>query len=480
MRKSYLVIQEDTEFFEITTRKIPLNESLRGGEEKTLTVPLHLTNRALDGFPLSVHFEYKIPGDPHPIETLPISLQIGFGSEFEDIPNPYNIRGKVARDMFIGRDQLIQRIAKTIKTSQQNISVLMYGQYRCGKTNVLLYLKDELETAPNLLIIHLNSLGFIADSQSETPPLYRFFMEILRVLRNSIEEKMKKNEDLIPLKLSIPDDITFYEHPVPLQYFAEVIRDFKDQLSQHWDGTKVVLMIDEFQYIYELIVDNKIDGTSFMMNWKSLLEQDFFSTVLVGPDVIPKFINDPEYANAWGTTEDVPIGYLATEYAQELIEKPIRIGDSSGDSRFRGRAVQRILELTAGNPFYIQYICQWIVDYMNRERANLVTEVDIDQVLQEMISGKKSIDIGRFHNLINSGDKSTDAISEDDALKVLKVIADNSSGKNQCHRDRIDCNTNKDIDVILEDLVTRKVVERNHQSYKIQVGLFKEWLIVNG
>ena len=477
-----LVIQEDKDFFQVTNPEIQLNESLHGGEETTLIVPLHLTKHPLDntGFPLSVHLEYKIPGDPHPIENPPVSLQIRFGSEFKRIDNPYNITGKVAADMFIGRDQLIGRIARSFKKSQQNISVLMYGQFRCGKTNVLLYLKDELEKDPNLHIIHLEGLGNLMDPITKTSALYRFFQQILMRLKDSIETRVKEDEDLTPLKLDFPVDDKFYNHPAPLEYFAEILRNFKDQVSQHWGVTTVVLMIDEFQYIYELIVDKKIDGKAFMMNWKSLLQQDLFSPILVGPDVIPKFINDLDVANMWGTTEDVHIGYLTPQDAQKLIERPIRIGGKNGDSRYRGRAVERVLGLAAGNPFYIQYICHRIVEYMNRKQANLVTEVDVDQVLQEMISGHNAIGIGRFQNLINSGDRSTDAISEDDALKVLTVIAKNSSGTNQCNRDLINCDAEEDVDVILEDLVTRKVVERNNQSYKIQVGLFKEWLIVNG
>ena len=64
-------------------------------------------------------------------------------------------------------------------------------------------------------------------------------------------------------------------------------------------------------------------------------------------------------------------------------------------------------------------------------------------------------------------------------LKVLKAIADNSR-IGPCHRDRVVCETSSSVDTILDDLEKRDVVERREQSYQIQVGLFKEWLIVNG
>ena len=117
---------------------------------------------------------------------------------------------------------------------------------------------------------------------------------------------------------------------------------------------------------------------------------------------------------------------------------------------------------------------------MNVKHAGLVTEADVETVKNELIDGVNALGLDKFDNLINSGDTSPDAIPDDDALKVLKVIADNSSKTDLCHRDKIDCETDLPIDAILDDLEKRDVVKRRAQSYQIQVELFKEWLVVNG
>ena len=114
------------------------------------------------------------------------------------------------------------------------------------------------------------------------------------------------------------------------------------------------------------------------------------------------------------------------------------------------------------------------------KHAGLVTEADIEQVKNELIHDVNALGLDKFDNLINSGDTSLDAISDEDALKVLKVIADNSNRTDPCHRDRILCQTKAPIDTILDDLEKRDVVKRRDRSYQIQVGLFKEWLVVNG
>ena len=283
------------------------------------------------------------------------------------------------------------------------------------------------------------------------------------------------------LDLSIPDDEAFYDHPDPLQRFEETFEELIDLVSnlEDWRNVRVVLLIDEFQYIYDRIVADEIPE-SFMKIWKALLQANYFNVVLVGQDVMPKF--KARFPNEFGTAQDERVTYLKEPDAIKLIEDPIRIGSRQEESRYREQAIPRILDLTAGSPFYIQIICNRLVEYMNERKAVLISEADVEQVKTELIEGSNALAQDKFDNLINSGDTSEDAISDEDALKVLKAIADNGNKTELCHRDRIVCETLEPakVDIILDDLEKRDVVERREQSYQIQVGLFKEWLIING
>ncbi len=214
-----------------------------------------------------------------------------------------------------------------------------------------------------------------------------------------------------------------------------------------------------------------------MKNWKALLQENYFNAVLVGQDVMPKF--KQRFPNEFGTTQDERVTYLRREDASRLIDEPIRIRGRYGESRYRERAIDRILDLTAGSTFYIQILCNRLVEYMNRKRAGLVTEADVEQVKDELVRGVNALGLDKFDNLINSGDTSEDAISDEDALKVLMAIAVNSK-TGPCSRNSITCETHTPVDVILDDLVKRDVVERERgQYFSIRVGLFKEWLIAH-
>ena len=485
-----LIIQEDKTFFSVTEPNIKQNESLRGDEQSILTVPLRVTPDALQAqtFSLPVCAQYRTRTEEQehtPIQNL--SIRLYSEDEFEDIENPYAAyaEGGIVGDanMFFGREELIQNIANAIQKSYlQSKSVMVFGQKRSGKSSVLYHLKRLLEKDKDLLILDLENIATILGEDSnqtedsQASLLNQILKSILTELEYAIEDRI--NENFTPLDLPIPGDQEFYAHPNPLQRFTNIFKSFKRQVSKHedWRGVRVVLLIDEFQYIYDRIVAGQIPE-SFMQNWKALLQANFFHAVLVGQDVMPKF--KARFPNEFGTTQDERVTYLKPDDARRLIDEPIRIGGRQGDSRYREQAIDRILNLTAGSPFYIQIICNRLVEYMNVKHAGLVTEADVEQIKNELIRDVNALGLDKFDNLINSGDKSAGAISDEDTLQVLKAIADNSR-TGPCHRDRIVCETSSSVDKILDDLEKRDVVERREQSYQIQVGLFKEWLIVNG
>ncbi len=103
-------------------------------------------------------------------------------------------------------------------------------------------------------------------------------------------------------------------------------------------------------------------------------------------------------------------------------------------------------------------------------------------IKNELIRGINALSIGKFDNLINSGDTSEDAIKDEDTLTVLTEIAKNGQ-TGSCSRNSIVCETETPIDVILDGLVKRDIIKcqsmQNMKYYQIRVELFSEWLIAN-
>jgi len=474
-----LVVQKYEETF-----SVKLEESLRGGEQRILKVPVQLSEETLSAqaFSLPIYAHYRTrSGEIQQTVVNNFSIRLSAEEEFEEIENPYApyAEGGIVGEpeMFYGRDELIVNIAKALDSSRaQSKCVVIYGQKRAGKSSILYHLKERLKSKDDLLVLDIGNVGAILDEHSTVPFLYQILWAILKELRNTIEDKLSEGKS--SLDILFPTDIEFYQHPSPLVLFSGIFERFRRVTSKFsdWRGIRVVLLIDEFSYIYGYILNGKIPET-FMKNWKALLQDNFFNAILVGQDVMPKF--KQRFPNEFGTTQDERVTYLRREDAIRLIDEPIRIGGRLGESRYRERAIERILELTAGSPFYIQILCNRLVEYMNRKRASLVTEADVEQVKDELIIGVNALGKDKFDNLINSGDTSEEAISDEDTLKVLIAIAENSH-TGPCSRNNITCETRTPVDEILEDLVRRDVIERERgQYYSIRVGLFREWLLAH-
>lgn len=475
--------QQEEEAFSLLKTEIKLDGSLRGGDQKIFTIPLQVTEQAIlaQAFSLPVYAQFQTRSREI-TQTLisNFSIRLYSEKEFDEIDNPYAsyAEGGVVSnpEMFYGRQELIDNVTLSIlKSRREGKCVVIFGQKRAGKSSILYHLKINLLRNENILVLDVGNIGSLLDQESSVPMLYRILWGILAKLKYAIDDRVATGVE--PIEVKVPSDIEFYAHPSPLQLFKTVFEDFYHITAKKddWKNVYLILLIDEFSYIYDEIVRGRISD-QFMKNWKALLQENFFSAILAGQDVMPKFKN--RFPNEFGTTQDERVTYFRREDAVRLIEDPVRIGGVYGDSRYREKAVDRIIDLTAGSPFYIQIICNRLVEYMNRKKARLITDADVEQLEEELIKGINALGKDKFDNLLSSGDTSPDAISLEDAYVVLKTIATNSK-TGSCSRHSIICETKASLDDILEDLVSRDVLERRDQYYRIRVGLFKDWLVAH-
>ena len=198
---------------------------------------------------------------------------------FEPIANPYAFhagRGVVDPNMFFGRRKLIQRVAHTIRQSDsESKCVMIYGQKRSGKSTILHHLERLFHEDKNLLVLNVGSIWNIEDPDSTVSFQYQMLMEILEALKSAIGDRV--NNGFTSLDLSIPNYKEFYTHSAPLQLFTETFEELKGltSLQEDWHGVRVVLLIDEFQYIYARIVDGRIPE-SFMAKLEGFIASELF------------------------------------------------------------------------------------------------------------------------------------------------------------------------------------------------------------
>lgn len=471
------VVVEYTNTFELVNKQNMGFGTIRGKAQQIEIVTLRLLQEAIQqkAFTVKSFAKYKTGENDDIISTeeQEISVQLGNPEDFVPAENKYAAYAESAEvkddDMFFGRENIINNIYSVVCNNYK--SFVFYGQKRAGKSSILYHLEKRLRTNPNVLVANIGNIGGVIDENSKAPLLYQMLFEILNKIKYAIEDR--EYDGITPIDIIFPTDIELYSHPSPLQYFRKFLQEFKRKANriEGWKEIRTVVLIDEFTYIYHLIVSNRLSN-DFMINWKALLQENYFSVVLVAQDFYPKF--KALDANAFQTMQSDRVSYLTEDEAKLLIDKPIWI---NGESRYAEKAIDRIYELTAGSPFYIQIFCDKLVEYVNDEKVIKITEANVNKVLKERMI---KLDKGVFDNLINDGDTSPDAIKKEDSEAVLREVAKYTNNHPYCNKSQINCRTIGNIDEVFNNLTQREVLEVNRDGlYRIRVGLFKDWLNEN-
>jgi histone H3/H4 len=247
-----------------------------------------------------------------------------------------------------------------------------------------------------------------------------------------------------------------------------------DKLKYEQD--KIVLIVDEFTYLYYHILEKKI-SPRIMEFWKGLVESRVFSFVFAGQDAMPRFMD--EFQNVFASMHPQELTYIDEKSARELIEEPIW-NHSKNCSRFHPDAVNEIIKLTACSPFYIMILCSELVKYARQRRRVPIQVSDVSSLVQRMICNESSISRKDFDNLISCGESRLDLIDKDDSIKVLKDIAVKSRNMDYYDINAINVFNKDKVKEIVDDLLRRGVLERHadlQDKVKIKVGLFKRWLL---
>lgn len=454
-------------------------DSIDGGENHIFNLSVKVSNRIASEKATSINitcfYSNRIQEEPVKLEKQ-LSLRLYSENEFETIPNPYeklaNGGPVTDRSMFYGRNEFINRITEAI-ISTDSKQVVIYGQKRSGKSSVLYHLKKSLENTRKAFCISF-SLGEIFENISSATFFHKILFSIEEELENLSFSGIEVPDFKCPLYKELKDA------PNTADIFRKYLRNFKRacQNVPSWQDKKLVVMIDEFTYLYAAIKEGKVSD-AIMKQWKAITQNEdaTFSSVLVGQDVFPLFKS--EFPNEFGITQDERLTYLSKRDALRLIEEPVW-NKKLNKSRYLEDAAEKIIEYTSCNPYYIQIFCARLIKEMNDKKFIEVTRNDIKPIADSFLFGGQALTDDKFDNLLNAGEKhDIQHIPQKLSKAVLKKIAEATKFVPYCSREDISIGNKEYEDLILDDLKNREVIEQQGNNYKIQVKLFQEWLLKN-
>jgi len=427
-----------------------------------------------EAFDVQLAIGYTVSHSGERKQTEHHIFPVRLGEPGEPIENPYNITGAPISDpkKFVGRSVVIQEILTQIKQAALGKCYALYGQKRCGKSSTLKAIQRKL-TNPCLAVYTDASSGEAEGSRS-----MNFAIMIRESLRKVLSKELTGNEmDLTFFK----DFQTFFPDATlmnsPVQMFSTMIDYAKEKLKQAgWSEPRIILLIDEFTYIYQNIISGKMDG-GIMRHWKAMLQNEGFSAVLVGQDTMPWFME--EFANEFGVVEKKRISYLSKDEFRQLADDWILLPNDK--TRYRDTAFDRLFEYTAGNPYYSQRFCYTLVEYLNRRRASIITEADVDMVAMLLCRGGDGFekivpsDFHPFYEPLNQV-----KFSNVQYIDILRQIA---ARRNWAAKQDIGSESlaEEQVNEIIDELLRREILVQRPQSdeIKINVMLYAQYLWTN-
>jgi hypothetical protein len=267
--------------------------------------------------------------------------------------NPYIAGAPVLeREMFFGRDQLIERILQTI----HNNSLLLYGERRIGKTTLQHHLRRRLQRLDDP---HYEFFPVYIDLQGT--PESQFFSTLAEDVFHELAPVLG---GLQPGEGLPPDAVYGYRELV-----ADLRKVFKVLEERSSKRVKLVLLIDEVDELnaYDPRVNQRLRSL-FMKSFA-----DNLVAVVSGVEIRKQW--DKEGSPWYNFFEEVEVTPIDRDHAVELITKPM-----GGIFKIGPEVIDRILELTDRKPYLVQRLCIALVNRMYEEGRRQVTIADVEAV----------------------------------------------------------------------------------------------------
>ncbi|NJM39577.1 MAG: ATP-binding protein [Anaerolineae bacterium] len=274
-------------------------------------------------------------------------------SIFRFIPNPYRAGPPLCAgsQTFVGREDDLAFIVRLLSSGQAHLVIT--GQRRMGKTSLLRQLGVHLGHTHAAVFLDGQRLGL-------DPGLNGFFYDIACEICTS-------------LNLDCPDFDLFDERPA---YAFEQI--FLPEVLPSLQHRSLLMLFDEVEELEWRVSRGKLDHDLFNMLRHIMQHHPQLSFVFVGTHRIAE-LNPNYWSVMLNNALQYRIGHLPPASALKLITEPVK-----GLLCYDDLALERLMRLVSGHPYFLQLYCQVLVDLANTEHRTYVLSDHIDAALDRV------------------------------------------------------------------------------------------------
>jgi hypothetical protein len=283
-------------------------------------------------------------------------MDTGARPEFVPIsPNPFVVGNPIrGRSMFFGRESEFELVRKRFQGQERGALLVFCGERRSGKTSILFQILDG-RLGSDFVPVLIDMQSMAVDDEAS----------FLEKIATEIREAAGLPAGSVALELEAGENE------------ADAFQQFVKRVLALLPGKKLILLFDEYE-----LFENKIDAGHLSPDvlhvLASLMQLQAVFLIFTGSQHLEERKRD--YWAILGKSLFRTISYLEREDAVHLIRRPVE-----GRVHYQGDAVERILRLTAGQPFYTQAVCQNLVDRLNSLRTNDADAERLSEVTRDLV-----------------------------------------------------------------------------------------------
>ncbi|MCL5986944.1 MAG: ATP-binding protein [Actinobacteria bacterium] len=393
-----------------------------------------------------------------------MQLEVDRGTPWHEIsnwPNPYPTDPIESPDRLYGRQDTLRNLMRVVKSGE---SRYLTGQRRVGKTSVA-----------RVLLESLNKQDFI--------PVYapwgeiggKIFEVVCWQLCNRLrEEAVRTQPDLEAINLPTAEEFERGFNQATVGFIRRI---------RATSGRNIVIVLDDFDDVPEWVYSEET-GDLFFSMLKTLTGSRGISLIFVGGQRLRSIMQSP-VAGKLNQVTPVDLGYLPREAMPQLVREPTR-----GMLLFSEDSIDRIIYLSACNPFYANRICNRLWDFMIERKWKYVIAEDVERIANETVSHDDSPLFSHFwmdgiwgqgeiqEAFVNINRAILYALGRLGTLEPNSLYFHFNDIKRECR-----CLNEQQLQKWLADLVAREVVEMHQElpsQYAIRTPYFRLWLEKRG
>jgi hypothetical protein len=366
------------------------------------------------------------------------------------VTNLYTIGDPVIGERFIGREDITQEF-QSLWSGNSLQSVVLFGHRRMGKTSILRNLDAHLDGGIAVIYINFQGLGSVST-----------LGEVLLSIGDEIAHK---------LDISTPDEETILQRPEIT--FKRYLTNILSRVFPEKQKRGLILALDEFEIIEDLIEAGTLPKT-FLGDLRSLVQMSpNLAFVFAGLHTLEEMTTD--YFNPFfGSVIQIPVSFLSLGATRVILANP------AGENEdfpldYTPEALDKIYELTRGQPYLVQLVGFHLVRFYNHEvfenqspRDPRFSLEDVENTINAEFFQRGGYYFSGVWKQAGQG-----APGQREILQILAPHRLGLTGEELGTRSELEGDL---LEEALKTLEKHTVIESQEMRWKISVELFRQWV----